>query len=135
MSLNSIKSYKDLKFWQTAKNVSLLSIKLIRKLPSERISWIIVDQVLRSSFSVGANIAEGFGKYKGKEYSRFIQISLGSARESEYWLELLLDTYPQFSEEIENILQKNSETIKMLVATLQSLRKRRLKDKNDELNT
>lgn len=117
----SLSSYKDLKFWQTSKEVSLLAIKLTKKFPNERIAWIVTDQLLRSSFSIGANIAEGFGKYKGKEYSRFIQISLGSARETEYWLELLIDIYPSLKEEINIILQKNSETIKMLIATLKSL--------------
>lgn len=121
MSQAAINSYKELRFWQNAKVVSLLVIQLTRKLPSEKISWIITDQILRSSFSVGANIAEGFGKYKGKEYIRFIQISLGSARETEYWLELLIDIYPNYKGEINIILQKNSETIKMLIATLNTL--------------
>ncbi len=89
-----IGSYKELIFWQTAKQVSLLVALLIKKLPNEKSAWIISDQVLRSSFSVGANIAEGFGKFKGKEYSRFILMSLGSANETEYWLELLRDIYP-----------------------------------------
>lgn len=121
MSQNT-NSYKQLKFWQKAREVSRLIIQLTRKLPNERIVWIITDQVLRSSFSVGACIAEGFGKYLGKEYPRFIQMSLGSARETEYWLELLEETYPDFSLQIKQILQLNEETIKMLIATLRTLR-------------
>ncbi len=80
----SLKSYKQLRFWQTSREVSKLIIQLTRKLPSERVVWIITDQVLRSSFSIGACIAEGYGKYLGKEYPRFIQMALGSARETEY---------------------------------------------------
>lgn len=72
---------------------------------------------------MGANITEGFGKYKGKEYARFIQIALGSARETEYWLELMRDIYPKFKLEIEKILSLNEETIKMLIATINTLRK------------
>lgn len=119
----SLSSYKDLRFWQTSKNVSLLVVKLVKKLPNERTSWVITDQLLRSSFSVGANITEGFGKYKGKEYARFIQVALGSARETEYWLELLKEIYPQLSNDMDKILLFNEETIKMLVATLKTLRK------------
>lgn len=125
MISQKISSYKDLKFWQTAKRVCLLIAKLIRKLPNERIAWIIADQLLRSSFSIGANIAEGYGKYKGKEYSRFIQIALGSAQETEYWLELLQEIYPQFSSQIDEILLINLETIKMLVATKNSLKNKK----------
>lgn len=119
----SLSSYKDLRFWQTSKNVSLLTVKLVKKLPNERTSWVITDQLLRSSFSVGANITEGFGKYKGKEYARFIQVALGSARETEYWLEMLIEIYPSLSKELKEILSINEETIKMLVATLKTLRK------------
>ncbi|MBU0570193.1 four helix bundle protein, partial [Patescibacteria group bacterium] len=118
-------SYKKLKFWQKSREVNLKIVKLIKTLPSEKIVWIITDQIIRSSFSVGANIAEGFGRYKGKEYARFIQIALGSARETEYWLELLQDIYPKFSKQIDSILMVNTETIKMLVTTLNSLRKRK----------
>ncbi len=118
----SIKSYKDLIFWQKSKEVSLQIVKLTKQLPNERISLIVIDQILRSSFSVGANIAEGFGKYKGKEYPRFIQIALGSARETEYWLELLIDIYPNLKNKVESIVNINSEVVKMLVVTLNSLR-------------
>ena len=117
-----VNSYKDLVFWQRSREVSLQIVSLIRKLPKDRPAWIIIDQILRAAFSIGANIAEGFGKYKGKEYSRFIQIALGSAREVEYWLELLKDIYPKFSSEIDKTLSLNSETIKMLVVTLKKLR-------------
>ncbi|OGM23519.1 hypothetical protein A2865_01310 [Candidatus Woesebacteria bacterium RIFCSPHIGHO2_01_FULL_39_17] len=118
-----INSYKELKFWQKAREVSLLIVRLTRELPNERITWIIIDQILRSSFSVGANVAEGFGKYKGKEYARFLQMALGSARETGYWLELLKDIYPKYSGKLDKILLLNTEVIKMLVVSLKSLRK------------
>jgi len=70
---------------------------------------------------VGANIVEGFGRYKGKEYQRFLLIALGSANETEYWLELLKDLSPSIISDIEIILRKNKETIRMLVATLKTL--------------
>lgn len=119
--MNQFRSYKDLKFWQTARQTGLKTVVLTRRLPRTRDAWVITDQVIRSAFSIGANITEGFGKYKGKEYSRFLQISLGSARETEYWLEILKDLYPKFSKNIDEILSLNEQTIKMLVSTLKSL--------------
>lgn len=118
-----VNSYKQLIFWQTAKRNCLLIARLVKELPKERAAWIISDQLLRACFSIGANIAEGFGKYKGKEYRRFIQMSLGSARETEYWLELLRDLYPAFTVKINEILALNEEVIKMLVSTVKSLSK------------
>lgn len=127
MTSQKIDSYKKLKFWQTSRKVSLMIVEITRELPNEKPVWIISDQILRSSFSVGANIAEGFGKYKGKEYGRFIRMALGSARETEYWLELLKDIYPKFSAKIDKILLVNTETIKMLIATSKTLERKRIK--------
>jgi four helix bundle protein len=118
------KTYRDLKFWQNAFLVSKLVIGLSKKLPKNQVAYILIRQVIRSSVSVGANIAEGYGRFKGKEYSRFIQISLGSANETDYWLRLLRDNYPRFSKEINGIIKKNEETIKMLIITLKSLKRR-----------
>lgn len=124
-----ISNYKDLIFWQRAHQVTTLIIILCRKLPNERIAVILISQVIRSSASVGANIAEGFGRYKTKEYNRFLQVALGSANETEYWLIIIRDTYPRFKQEIEIIIEKNLETIKMLAASLKTLRRnKRSKD-------
>jgi len=121
-----IDSYKKLLFWKTAYEVTILVVQLARKIPKDRASIIIISQLIRASASVGANIAEGFGRYKGKEYERFLQISLGSANETEYWLLILKDLYPVLSTEIEKILNKNQETIKMIASSLKTLRKRKL---------
>lgn len=117
-----IKNYKDLIFWQRAHEVSKLVIKLCGELPKNRVSDVLCSQIIRASVSVGANIAEGFGRYKSKEYGRFLQISLGSANETDYWLIVIKDTFPSFSEKIDNISEKNIETIKMLAVSLKTLR-------------
>ncbi len=117
-----IKNYKDLIFWQRSFEVTRLVIELCRKLPKERIAEILVSQIIRSSVSIGANIAEGFGRYKSKEYPRFLQVALGSANETEYWLIIIKDTYLAFNKEVDLILEKNLETIKMLSTSLKTLK-------------
>jgi four helix bundle protein len=42
-------------------------------------------QLINSAGSVAANIEEGFGRGFGKDYARFLRISLGSAREVRGW--------------------------------------------------
>ena len=120
-----INHYKELLFWKTAQEVTISVINLCRRLPRERVADILSSQIIRSSASVGANIAEGFGRYKGKEYQRFLQVALGSANETDYWLVLLRDAYPFFAKEIDIIIQKNIETIKMLAKSLQTLRNKK----------
>lgn len=120
-----VKNFKDLEFWKTSFKTAVLTINLLRKFPKDTISYIIERQIVRSSVSIGANIAEGFGRYKGKEYERFLQIALGSANETEYWLLILRETYSNFVKEIDTILAINNQTIRMLASSLKSLRRKK----------
>lgn len=124
-SQGKVNNYKDLLFWQTAFEVTILAIKLTNKFPNKKVFWIIADQLIRAASSVGANIAEGFGRYRGKEYARFLQISLGSANEVEYWLLVLKEVNSEYDIEIGVIMEKNSQTIRMLASSLKTLRTRR----------
>jgi four helix bundle protein len=47
----------------------------------------LAKQLIRSTGSVPANIEEGYGRGYTKEYSRFLRISRGSARETKGWYE------------------------------------------------
>lgn len=46
----------------------------------------IGDQVTRSADSIGANIAEGYGRYFFKEYVLFLYYARGSIYETKYWI-------------------------------------------------
>ena len=43
----------------------------------------LVSQLIRSADSISANMEEGYGRGFGKDYARFLEISLGSARETQ----------------------------------------------------
>lgn len=46
----------------------------------------IGDQLVRAVDSIGANIAEGYGRYSFKEYIMFLYYARGSLYESRFWL-------------------------------------------------
>jgi four helix bundle protein len=46
----------------------------------------LADQILRSSRSVPANIAEGFGRFAAADFARFLRIARGSAMETQEYL-------------------------------------------------
>jgi len=55
--------------------------KLLRDIRGQKIT----SQLITSAGSISANIEEGYGRGFGKDYSRFLRISLRSARECRGW--------------------------------------------------
>ena len=57
------------------------ALKLFDDPRGRGLAWQMVD----SGGSISANIEEGFGHGFGKDYARFLRISLGSAKETRGW--------------------------------------------------
>ena len=116
-----IRTFRDLIVWKKAHEMDLRVIELVTGFPRQPAFGVIGDQLLRSSTSISANIAEGHGSYRGKEYGRFLGYALRSAHETQNWL-LKLEDSPILRkrvnvEALKTIASLNTEVIKML-ATL-----------------
>ncbi len=75
-------SFETLKVWQMSHQLMLdVHQKLIPLLPKEE-RYGLVDQVRRSSKSVGANIAEGAGRFYFMDNVRFCYMARGSLDET-----------------------------------------------------
>lgn len=68
------------------------------------------DQILRSADSIGANIAEGFGRYHYKDSLKFYYNSRGSLFETKHWIFLLYkrqliddNVYNSFNEKLDTL--------------------------------
>jgi len=96
-------TFKDLTVWQVASELAKdISTKLARSFPVHE-KYKLADQIVRSSRSVPASIAEGFRKSSLKEKHRFYEIALTSndetdnhlteARNNEYIVAKVYDTY------------------------------------------
>ncbi len=66
--------------YRDAQELFSLTLKFVKKLPKEY-RFELGSQIIRSSFSVVLNIAEGSGKSTDKELNRYLNISLGSLYE------------------------------------------------------
>jgi four helix bundle protein len=79
---NSIKyqSFTELVVWQEARKFQLFIFKLTRSFPAEE-RFLLVDQLVRASRSIAANIAEGHGRYHFQEQIHFCRLSRGSRSE------------------------------------------------------
>ena len=77
-----MKNFKQLRIWQTGFTIALSSYKLIETFPKEE-RYGLSSQITRAAVSIPSNIAEGSSRSSEKDYSRFIEISLGSSFELE----------------------------------------------------
>ncbi|MGA9292585.1 MAG: four helix bundle protein [Ignavibacteriaceae bacterium] len=83
------KEFKDIKL--RCYEFSLAIIQLIDSIYIKQIFYPLINQLLRSSTSVGANLAEARSAHSKKDFSRYYEISLKSSNETKYWLCLLRD--------------------------------------------
>jgi len=79
---------KDLEVYNLALEISRLAWEVYISLPKEH-KYAIGSQFLESADSVGANIAEGYGRFHYKDSLKFYYNSRGSLSEAKHWTTLL----------------------------------------------
>ncbi|MEI2651674.1 MAG: four helix bundle protein [Microthrixaceae bacterium] len=78
----SVKSLETLEVWKKAKEFALRIYREVLPLLPPEEKWNLNQQLRRSSSSVPANIAEGYGRFYYQEIIRFCYISRGSLEET-----------------------------------------------------
>lgn len=80
--MGNFKSFEELACWKEARNLRLfVKNSMIIKMPNSE-KFALIDQVKRSSRSVGNNIAEGYGRFHFQENIQFCRIARGSLFET-----------------------------------------------------
>jgi four helix bundle protein len=76
---------EDLRIYQIAEEISKLVWDLVAPW-SFFAKDTVGKQIVRSADSIGANIAEGYGRHHTKDNLRFLYIARGSLQETKVWL-------------------------------------------------
>ena len=98
------------------KAFALRIIKLSRYLREERGEYVLSKQVLRSGTSIGANVKEAIRGQSKPDFYAKMNIALKEASETEYWLELLVESELIESTKCFGIQEDCQEIIKLLVS-------------------
>ncbi len=72
--------FEKLKVWQEAVNFANEIYKVTKKFPKNE-QFSLTSQLNRAVVSISLNIAEGEGRRSNNDFSRFIQIAIGSLNE------------------------------------------------------
>ncbi len=104
-------SFTELEVWKQARNIRKNIRDLTSRFPIEE-KFRLTDQVIRSSRSVGNNIAEGHGRFHYQDNIRFCMIARGSLSET---LDHLIVAYDEcfISKEEFKLLKENIDLCTM----------------------
>jgi four helix bundle protein len=111
------KSFKDLEVYRLSREVAKEIFYLTKDFPKEE-RYSLTDQMRRSSRSVGAQIAESWGK---RRYENHFVLKLTDADaeqfETQHWLEVALEN-GYLSKEIQMKLTEKCESIGKMINSM-----------------
>ena len=98
-----------------SKEFALEIIKVCNTVKQTKKETVLTNQLIRSGTSIGANIREAFYAHSKADFIAKLHIALKECSESEYWLELLIESgyYDDKS-----IFDKCIEVKKLLISSL-----------------
>ena len=93
-------------------------IKLTQYLQGELKEYVLSNQIKKSGTSIGANVRESKNAQSRADFINKLQIALKESDETEYWLELLLETEYIIQEAFDSLIADNRELTAMLTSII-----------------
>lgn len=95
-------------------------VNLYKYLSNEKKEFVLSKQLLRSGTSIGANVTESQDAQSKKDFISKLSISLKEAKETRYWILLLIETdyLDKTSIHVQSLQHELTSIIKLLTAIL-----------------
>lgn len=90
-----------------------LVLQFCKGLPRNSLNFPLMDQVIKSSGSVGANYIEANEVLSKKDFYHRIRICLKEAKESLYWLMLINESNEGVADNTQPLVNESTELIKI----------------------
>lgn len=116
-----MQNYKELRVWTKSHELTLQIYEATKSFPKEEV-YSLTSQIRRATSSIPANIAEGCGKNTSNDFAKYLNISLGSANETEYFILLSKDLGYLSIENYETLNKLVNEIKAMLILLIQKVR-------------
>ncbi|MDD7673896.1 MAG: four helix bundle protein [Oscillospiraceae bacterium] len=100
---------------EKSKAFALRIIRVCNEVKEKKRESVLTNQLIRSGTSIGANIREAFYAHGKADFIAKLQIALKECSESEYWLELLIESGYYDDREI---LEQCIEVKKLLISSI-----------------
>ncbi len=116
-----MQNFRNLVVWQKSHELTLAVYRATGTFPKDEL-FGLTSQVRRASASIPANIAEGCGRNSDNEFTRFLQIAMGSATELDYHLILAHDLHYLSEGVYTHLTSRLDEVMRMLNALIQKVK-------------
>ena len=107
---------------EKSKNFAREIVFLCRNLKNNKVEGVLINQLLKSGTSIGANVHEAQYAQGTKDFISKFEIALKECNESEYWLELLYETNSITKEDFKKFQGNCVEIRRMLVSSVTTLK-------------
>ena len=97
-------------------NFAVRIVKLNKYLRDKHSEYVMLNQLLRSGTSIGANVREAIYAQTKADFNTKMHIAMKEAAETEYWLELLEQTGYLKPSHAKSILADCVELTKILIS-------------------
>ena len=114
---------KENKLVDLSKQFAVGIVNLCTEIKENRKGNVLLNQLLRSGTSIGANIHEANYAASKADFINKLQIALKECYESDYWLGLFNETKMITEKEYTEMYDKCSKIRKLLVASLTTAKK------------
>ena len=116
---------KDSELRTRAKTLALRVISVCDTIETRKGRGVLVNQIIRSVTSIGANIHEANYASSKADFINKFQIALKECYETDYWLDLFKDTDMITVEEYNALFSECSKIRKLLIASITTAKKER----------
>ncbi|MFD2871845.1 four helix bundle protein [Mucilaginibacter ximonensis] len=122
-------SFTELEVWKQSRKIRIWVSALAKRFPSEE-KYRLGDQIIRSSRSVGNNIAEGHGRFHYQDNIRFCIMARGSLSETLDHLMIAVDEKIIEQSALDDFQLEYDSCLRLLNGYIQYLKKKKV----DELS-
>lgn len=95
-------------------------IDFVKRLPNDLVNRRLLDQIIRSGTSVGANYMEADGAESKKDFRHKIGICKKESKESMHWLRMVARANPSYGDDCRRLWQETKELTLIFSSILRS---------------
>jgi four helix bundle protein len=117
-------SFTDMETWKQSRKIRNYVSDLVKKFPVDE-KFRLIDQIIRSSRSIGNNLAEGHGRFHYQDNIRFCIMARGSLTETLDHLIIALDEKIISEETLQSFQPEYESCLKLINGYIQYLKSKK----------